>query len=202
MNAPLGPIAKLDAHIFQRDAEDFYIDEPWISRALFAQEPFRGPIYDPACGTGNILAAASAAGYETLGSDIVNRSNWCQFEQSFLVDDGQHETIVCNPPYDKKIVDDFVRHALAHAHKVAMILPADWHIRKNRSLWMEKSGFYKHLGILPRPNMPPGHLIAQGLKPEGGRKDFAVYIWLRNYTGPSLSGLLRCYKEAASDAPL
>ena len=62
-----------DSHIWARDPHDWYVEDYWCSRRLFAEEPFRGEIYDPNCGWGRVLRSAKDAGYAVRGSDIVIR---------------------------------------------------------------------------------------------------------------------------------
>lgn len=35
--------------------------------------------------------------------------------------------------------------------------------------------------MTPRPSMPPGHVIARGEKPGGGKMDFCWLVWDRSY---------------------
>src|SRR6516165_9611159 len=46
------------SHIFKREKNDHYVEEPWCSSRLFDVEPFDGHIMDPACGWGNIVTNA------------------------------------------------------------------------------------------------------------------------------------------------
>src|SRR5208282_5190194 len=73
------------SHIWQRDQHDWYIEPEWTSARLFKEVVFRGPVYDPACGSGRIVKAAREAGYQADGSDIVRRSEFCNFEDDFLM---------------------------------------------------------------------------------------------------------------------
>ena len=61
------------SHIFPREANQHYVEEPWCSKRLFDVEPFEGHIVDPCCGWGQIVIAALEHGYHAAGSDIVDR---------------------------------------------------------------------------------------------------------------------------------
>jgi hypothetical protein len=48
---------------WDRDVDDYYVEEDWCSARLFEQEHFQGSILDPACGSGRIVNNARLAGY-------------------------------------------------------------------------------------------------------------------------------------------
>ena len=64
---------QLKAHVWAKEKNGHYVEPSWVSRRLFEVEDFKGPIWDPACGWGTIVAEARAAGLEAYGSDIVDR---------------------------------------------------------------------------------------------------------------------------------
>jgi hypothetical protein len=61
-----------NTHIFERAANDLYIELSRVSERLFAVETFPGVILDPCCGTGTIPQAAQAAGLSSYASDIAD----------------------------------------------------------------------------------------------------------------------------------
>ena len=61
------------SHIWPRNTADWYIEPEWCSSRLFDVELFVGSIYDPACGSGRIVAAARAHSHRATGADIVDR---------------------------------------------------------------------------------------------------------------------------------
>jgi len=184
---------KKNAHLWQRDPLDYYVEPFFCSERLFQEIKFSGPLYDPACGSGRIVKAARAAGYQCVGSDIVRRSEFCKFEADFLmrpIGSACPGTIVSNPPF--KHAQAFVERALEVAtHEVAMLLPANWRTSDKRSRWLEQTRLWLVLDITPRPSMPPGAVIEAGEAPGGGREDFAWYLWKKNHTGPYTGGWLR-----------
>jgi SAM-dependent methyltransferase len=192
----------LNAKLWARHPEDYYIEPDWLDDAIFAAENFEGPIYDPACGSGRIVRAAARAGYYALGSDIVNRCAECAFTKSFLDCDQFVQNIVSNPPFG--IADAFIQHALCHAtRKVVMILPAKFTSSDRRSRWLETTPLRRNLDIVPRPSMPPGPVIEAGFKPGGGKENFKVLVWEAGYVGVPESGWLRkpaSAKPAGSEA--
>lgn len=87
---------KKNAHLWERDPDDFYVESEDCSEALFRTVEFLAapPLYghspgealprnqvvilDPSCGTGRVVRAARAAGYTAYGADIAPR--WRAFE--------------------------------------------------------------------------------------------------------------------------
>lgn len=70
MNAPARP---LNAKAWERQAADWYVEEPWVSRRLFDVEEFAS-VWDPACGRGNIITGGTLAGVQVTGTDLIGRN--------------------------------------------------------------------------------------------------------------------------------
>jgi hypothetical protein len=187
-------LRKRESHIWDRDEHDFYIEPAWVADRLFACEPFAAgaTVMDPACGTGNVLRAARAAGFHAVGIDIVARTEDPLVEtQDFMAGPWPArmtpgfqfpDYIVSNPPF--RLAESFVKHALQRAtSKVAMLLPVSWLNGHKRSLWLEQTPLRRVWIISPRPSMPPGAVILAGEKPGGGKTDFAWFVWHRDYDG-------------------
>lgn len=181
------------AHVFERQATDWYQEPEWVSRRLFEVEDFEGPILDPCCGAGRVLASARACGLETYGSDIVDRRpmlcsfriidflkvhpedvmNWNWMRRS--------PSIVGNPPFRQ--FREFTERALSLAtHKVAFIwplarLPA-------AGAWLGATPLARVYCLTPRPSMPSGEHIQAGGKVGGGTVDFAFLVWAKQHKGP------------------
>ncbi|CAH1661933.1 conserved hypothetical protein [Hyphomicrobiales bacterium] len=186
----------LKAHLWARDEHDWYVEPRWTSMRLFQEERFSGRILDPACGKGRILDAARDVGFDTYGSDVIDRGTdghrfsqvdwlsrpavgWCPIDN-----------IVSNPPFSH--AEPFVRKALEHASgKVAMLLPSKWLHGDERSRWLQGTPLRRVLFLTPRPSMPPGGVLDAGQSPGGGRVDFAWFIWLKGFDGRPEIGWLR-----------
>jgi hypothetical protein len=182
------------AHLWVRHPDDWYVEESWVDHRFFEEEGFEGSICDPACGLGRIVEAARAAGYiDVWGEDLVSRSLFCDRAVDFLSEEAgmrAPDNICCNPPFRKS--REFVIRAREIARrKVAMILPLSWISGDRRSRWLQRTFPRRVLIITPRPSMPPGPVILAGLKPRGGRTDFAWYIWEKDYSGEPSFGWLR-----------
>ena len=188
----LAPVATAkNAHLWARHPEDWYIEPEWCSRRLFEVEPFAGVVWDPACGLGRIVEAATAAGHHAAGSDIVRRSFFAGVICDFLKVAPVASSIVSNPPFG--IADEFAKHALEICTgKVALLLPTKWMNSAKRGAWLETTPLARVWLLAPRPSMPPGPVIEAGIKPGNGTTDFAWFVWDKSHVGrPELRWLRR-----------
>lgn len=202
-----GPLRKKESHLWEREVADHYVEPSWLWDRLFAMKGWDGlSVYDPACGFGTIVRAADSAGLQARGTDLIARweepaailrfptSDLYLSTRNFLdgkwaLETGQVDAIVCNPPF--AIAKQFVRQALSEARtKVAMLLPANWVQGKRRARWLATTPLHKVLFVCPRPSMPPGHIILEGGRSGGGKRDYAVFVWLKGYDGTPEIGWL------------
>ncbi|HZH50285.1 MAG TPA: hypothetical protein VEZ16_00235 [Microvirga sp.] len=175
----------IKARVWEREEHDHYVEPEWVSRRLFEEERFVGSVWDPACGFGRIPEAALAAGLHITFSDIVDRG-YLSLGVPTVVGDFltatpaiEADNIVSNPPFN--IADQFALHALKLARtKVAMVFPT---ARLNAAHWLKGTPLYRVWLLTPRPSMPPGHVIAAGGKPGGGKMDYCWLVWLQGYEG-------------------
>lgn len=79
---------------------------------------FRGPVFEPAAGSGRMVRALRAAGLKvTAQGDIKSGHDFLKRTKTFPGD------IITNPPYRDGLADKFVRHALKLADgRVAMLM--------------------------------------------------------------------------------
>lgn len=173
------------AHLWERDPDDWYVEPLWCDEAMFARVEFDGHIVDPCCGLGRILDAAKAAGYDTIGCDIRDRgasSRHAFWQSDFFAIKDTAPNIVCNPPY--KYAERFVAHCVERAaRKTAVLLRAQWANAGARSRWLETLPLRHVLALAPRPSMPPGAVILAGEKPGSGTTDYSWFVFERGYTG-------------------
>lgn len=180
-------LRKIDAHQWEREENEHYMEPPWCSERLFEEEKFDGGVLDPCCGFGTIVTSARGAGLHAVGTDLVERASGFIYGLDFLSGDypreilhpsvGECQNVVCNPPF--KLVREFAKFALALApRKVAMIFPT---ARLNAAHWIKGTPLRRVWLMTPRPSMPPGHVIARGEKPGGGKIDFCWLVWDRSY---------------------
>jgi hypothetical protein len=61
------------SHIWEREANEHYVEEQWCDDRLFEVERFEGTTQDPCCGFGRIVEAGQRAGLPIFGTDLVDR---------------------------------------------------------------------------------------------------------------------------------
>lgn len=180
-------IRQKNAHLWNRDPFDWYVEPYECSMALFEIEEFDGGIWDPACGIGRIIETARASGYAAFGSDIVRRGEFCDEVFDFFsnIPNFEFSNIVSNPPFG--VAEEFVQRCLEiipTGGKVAMLLPMVWLSGfSSKRDWLPNSPLCRFLPISPRPSMPPGRVIEAGERPGNGTKDFAWFVWQAGYHG-------------------
>lgn len=170
----------------KRAKHDFYVEEAFAADLLFAHERFKGPIADPACGSGTIPQAAKRAGYDqVIATDKVDRGY--QFSDG-VVDFLQPNviytatkigSIVCNLPYKRGEILDWIRRCREIAFdKVALLLPLPFLASEGRHLFYKSWPPVRVLVLSSRPSCAPGDLLLQGkVIQDGGTEDYAWFIW-------------------------
>ena len=91
-------LKKLEAHVWEREANEHYVEPDWCSRRLFEEEDFRPAIWDPCAGFGRIPEEAAKQGLKAHATDIVDRG-YSAFDgvQNFLTAEATRASvIVCN----------------------------------------------------------------------------------------------------------
>jgi len=171
---------EVNAHVWEREEHEHYVEPYWCSNRLFEEERFDGGIWDPCCGFGRIPDGAIMAGIGGIGTDLVDRGyrrlggtiDFMKCDHIFA------PNIVCNPPFD--IAPAFAQRALMVPGKVAMIFPT---ARLNAAHWLRGTPLKRVWLMTPRPSMPPGHTIAAGKKPGGGKMDYCWLVWEHGHEG-------------------
>lgn len=186
MNKPM------NARIWEREANNHYVEPFWVPWRLFQVEQFRGSIMDPCCGFGQIPKAGRQFGLEIYGCDLIDRGFEYVSVCDFLTSDIRAGNYVFNPPFE--LAEQFAKQALKlAARKVAMIFPT---ARLNAARWIPATPLYRVYYLTPRPSMPPGHVFreleAKGRNPSGGTADYCILVWLIGYEGePTIRWLHR-----------
>lgn len=163
---------------YERDPLDYYVEAPWVTDALLAQMTPARPVWDPACGMGNVVARCQAHGIPARGTDVVWRPG-ADTTLDFLegvAPWGQPGAIVTNPPYAS--ATRFIRTALSLARgDVAMLVRLDFLATKTRRRLFRADPPTRVFILSQRPSMPPGDKLERGeIVPRGGQHDFC-WIW-------------------------
>lgn len=178
----------------EREKDDFYPTPPEGTRALLAVENFDGPIWEPACGAGDMARVLSAAGYEVVATDLMDRG-YGQSHRDFLMEwEPVAPNIVTNPPF--KLAEQFVRHALAlSSGKVAMLCRLAWLEGKGRRELFTGTPLARVWVFAGRLSMQRGALGKSG---QGGMLAFAWFVWEHGHSGPPTLGWISPDVEGAA----
>jgi hypothetical protein len=179
-----GKAARKDAHLWERDPHDWYVEPKRATLQLLTREAFPGWTHDPCCGGGNIVETLLAAGYPATGSDLVQRivAPWFVGTGDFLADGLPYkpDNIVTNPPYyGADGAERAIRRALDLVDgRVAAFVDARFLFGQARAAGL----YYEHppsvvyfLGT--RPSCPPGAWLEAGNVAGGGQQNFAWLTW-------------------------
>ncbi|MGC8542256.1 MAG: hypothetical protein ACP5QA_16750 [Phycisphaerae bacterium] len=143
---------------YDRKERDFYATPAWVTEALLRHIKFRGPIWEPCCGTGAMSTVLIRHGYEVKSTDIADRgfgTAGIDFMSCIAVPSGCR-TIITNPPYgdtgshtgqekSSHAMLDFVRHALALSEatdgQLALLVRLQWIAGKRAADLMSAARF-------------------------------------------------------------
>lgn len=181
------------AHVWDRSENEWYVEPMDVTTALLKVERFRGQIWGPACGGGNIVKAAHAFGRMAFGTDLVDRK-WDEDrvlfrgERDFLAVDPTEfpaDCIITNPPFGhSKLAEAFVRHALASPTLAKLAAFVDIRFlagaKRANGLYAEHPPSRIYL-ITPRCSCPPGGWLAAGNKAGNGSSDYVWIVWDRTH---------------------
>jgi hypothetical protein len=91
---------------YERKPFDQYETPAWVTLALIPQLPaFTGKIWEPACGSGKMVAALRQAGFDVVASDITQGVDFLDDPPELGV-----SAIITNPPY--ALACEFIERAL------------------------------------------------------------------------------------------
>lgn len=155
-----------------RAKDDFYPTPEWVGEILIKHHHFNGKIWECACGDGALAKQLSAAGYDVISTDLINRGYGTSGIDFLLESTAIAENIVTNPPFN--LAYEFMEHGLSLGQSLALLLP----IRYLAGL--KRSKLYK--------TNPPCKIVIIPKKIDflGIGKpvmEFAWFIWDKTYSG-------------------
>lgn len=178
-----------------RERDDFYPTPPAGTRALLAVERFDGPIWEPACGEGDMARVLESAGYTVISTDLINRG-YGESRVDFLMQwQARAPNIVTNPPF--KHAEAFVRKALdLTTGKVAILARLAWLEGKARRELFEATPLARVWVFAGRLGFDRGQLASD--EKAGGMIAFAWLVWEHGHTGPPALGWISPDREGAA----
>lgn len=175
---------------FERVEGDRYWTESWVTKALLSRIHFRGIIWEPACGRGDMAEVLVDNGYKVMISDISGDTLGCTnaAKADFLTHSYPGDStfsIITNPPYT--LAEEFIRKALYLTARasgmVAMLLRNEYDSAASRRDLFEHESFSIKLVLTKRPRWVAGSSGAP-------RHNFAWYVWDWNNSAPARIGWL------------
>jgi hypothetical protein len=193
LNGGFKPTTKRFADL---EGPDFYPTPKWATFALIDNEPFKGDIWECACGDGTMSEVLAKTGNKIISSDLYDRG-FGEIGHDFLTTKRHHRNIITNPPFHS--AEGFVATAIKQAEvKFALLLRLAFLEGANRAntifhrhppsrVWVfsERITFY-----------PKGAVIAGS-----GTTAYAWFVWDKNHSGPTeLAWFKPGYKAAYATA--
>lgn len=116
LNGGYKPTTKRRADL---DGPDFYPTPAWATHALMDNEPFRGDVWECACGDGAMSTVIADAGNRVESSDLYDRG-YGESGHDFLASKRRSANIITNPPFHS--AENFVASGLQGADKKFALL--------------------------------------------------------------------------------
>lgn len=164
---------------------DCYDTPPEAVHALLKAEKLPHMIWEPACGTGNIVKVLREAGHFVIATDLNERG--CPDSTSrydFLLPSPKVncEAIVTNPPF--ALAERFVDVALNRAPLVVMLLRLAFYESERRK-WILENGKLARIHVFSK-RLPMMHRAGwEGRKANSGMA-FAWFVWDRWHQGATM----------------
>ena len=174
--------AQAGQHTYQERGDDVYFTPEVAVEALLQVETLPEKIWEPACGSGNIVKVLRARGHTVYASDI-NNYGCGEPGVDFLTTDAipPAEAIVTNPPF--KLIQKFVERALELCPLVIILARLAFYEGQRRSKLLEESGLARIHVFANR--LPMIHREGWTGPKASSAIVFAWFTWQKGYTGPT-----------------
>jgi hypothetical protein len=142
-------------------------------------------IWEPAVGRGAIAEVLTAAGYDVVGTDLVDHGAGYSGGIDFLLERSVPagcEAIVTNPPF--KLANEFVAHALDLCPRVIMLLRLAFYESERRTPILEGRGLARVHCF--RKRLPFMHRAGWAGRKANSGMAFAWFVYDRAHVGPPL----------------
>jgi hypothetical protein len=165
-----------------RGKEDCYETPEVAVHALLKVEKLPRNIWEPACGSGNIVKVLREAGHDVVASDLYDhgcgQSGIDFLSGKFVQISG---AIVTNPPYQH--AQEFVETALLLCPNVIMLLRMAFYESKRRSHILD-GGHLARIHVFAN-RLPMMHRKGWDGPKASSAMTFAWFVWDRHHQGPT-----------------
>lgn len=162
------------------DGPDFFPTPAWATFALIENEPFRGDIWECACGDGAMTEVLKETGNVVASSDLYDHG-YGEIGHDFLTTTRRSRNIITNPPFHS--AEGFVASALKNTEsKFALLLRLAFLEGANRA----RTIFHQH---------PPSRVWVfseritfypkDAERAGSGTTAYAWLVWDKGHSGPS-----------------
>jgi hypothetical protein len=174
---------------FDERRGDCYDTPPEAVHALLKCERLPFLIWEPACGTGNIVNLLRAAGHDVVATDLNNRGCPDSLDRIDFLLPAKFpcDAIVTNPPFS--LAEKFVHFALERAPLVIMLLRLAFLESERRSSILD-NGKLARVHVFAK-RLPMMHRVGwKGRKANSGMA-FAWFVWDALHKGPATIDRIR-----------
>ena len=190
LNGGFKPTTKRFADL---DGPDFFPTPAWATYALIDNEPFRGEVWESACGNGAMSEVLLKADQPVISTDLYDRG-YGDSGIDFLNSTVRAQNIVTNPPYNA--AEGFVRSGLRAAdRKFALLL---------RLAFLEGAGRQRTIFSEAPPSRVWVFSERITFYPDGavqkgsGTTAYAWFVWDKDASGTELKWFKPGYKAQYS----
>lgn len=163
---------------------DAYFTEHWITRLLLSLEDIPSPVWEPACGRGDMVRVIEESGLEVVASDVQDHGfGRARVGVNFLdvaapPCGSRFTSIVTNPPYLNDLSAAFAGHGLEIIRRtggaLALLMRADWDAARNHRPLVSAPEFAAKIQLLKRPRWDWWEQAKPMASP---RFNYAWYVW-------------------------
>jgi hypothetical protein len=166
-----------------RNDNDYYPTPPFVTNALCRKFIVPRRVWEPAAGRGWMAHELNRNGHKVISTELFEYANplyETEWGVNFLSPDETRDVdaIITNPPYEKKLPQEFTQRALdLGVPFVAMLC---------RLLWVEADGRFEFFSKTPPTDilMMAGRFSCQeknfDIDPLGGMVSYAWFVWDKN----------------------
>lgn len=162
------------------DGPDFYPTPPWATHALIDNEPFKGSIWECACGDGAMTQVLENTGQSVRSSDLYERG-FGESGVDFRSENASSVNIVTNPPFNA--AEEFVQSGLRNASKkFALLLRLAFLEGAGRQHSIFRKAPPSRVWVFSeRITFYPKNVEQKG----SGTTAYAWFVWDRDHSGPT-----------------